>query len=193
MSIFIRKSLLAGILIGLAGALFLSVEQPYVAAFIFSIGLISVILLGCNLYTGKVGYARTPGDVPGLLGMCLLNIIGAGLIGLVTHPIASPAAEAVAAKKLSKPLPQAVISACLCGMLIYLAVELYKRSQNLLTIIIPVFTFVTAGTDHCIANAYYFAAAMTFNLQVFLFLVVCILGNATGSLVISLLAVKEAG
>ena len=56
-----------------------------------------------------------------------------------------------------------------------------------MTIIIPVFTFVAAGTDHCIANAYYFAAAGEFDKYTLLYLIVCVFGNAAGSLIVSFL------
>lgn len=192
MSVFIRKSLLAGILIGIGGFAFLSVNQPFVGAFVFSIGLISVILLKCNLYTGKVGYARKIGEIPSLFIMCIINMLGAVVIGLGTRSLVGTLAENVVSNKLAKSNLQVFISAIICGALIYLAVELYKNVRNLLLIIIPVFVFVATGTDHCIANAYYFAAGATVNLNVVRYVALCIVGNAIGSLIISLLRVREA-
>ena len=189
MSEFFRKSLLAGILIGLGGFAFLSVQNLFVGAFVFSIGLISVIILNCNLYTGKVGYVRKVGKIPRLLLMCVINMLGTVLVGLGTRPIVGEFAEKVVAGKLEKSYLQVFISAIICGALIYLAVELFKRTSNILAIIIPVFVFVACGTDHCIANAYYFAAGFTFSLKVVLYLLICVAGNAVGSLIVSLLKV----
>lgn len=190
MSSFIKKSLLAGILIGLGGFAFLYVKQPFIGAFVFSIGLISVILLRCNLYTGKVGYIRKAKELPTLIGMCVVNLIGAIAVGLGTRPLIGGLAETVVNSKLSKSSVQIFVSAIICGALIYLAVELFKRSGNILTIIIPVFIFVATGTDHCIANAYYFAAGMIVNFEVIKYLMICIVGNAIGSLIVSLLQVN---
>ena len=190
MSVFIRKSLLAGILIGIGGFAFLSVKQPFVGAFVFSIGLISVILLRCNLYTGKVGYVRKAKELPTLIGVCVVNLIGAIAVGLGTRPLIGGLAETVVSSKLSKSSVQIFVSAIICGALIYLAVELFKRSGNILTIIIPVFTFVATGTDHCIANAYYFAAGAMVSFEVVKYLAICIVGNAIGSLIVSLLQVN---
>lgn len=184
---FIRNSILAGLLIGLGGFANLSVDNRYVGAFIFSIGLISVILLNCNLYTGKVGYARKIVDIPRLIVMCVLNVIGAGLLGFATNSIVSSTAQEIMNKKIDRPLIQTFIMAAICGALIYLAVELFKRGHNILLIVIPVFTFVAIGADHCIANAYYFAAGSMYSVKALIYLLICILGNAAGSLVVSLL------
>ncbi len=178
-------------LIGIGGYAFLAVNDRYVGAFVFAVGLISVILLQCNLYTGKVGYARSAGEVPALLVMCLLNMAGAGVTGFVTRGIISSEAENLAKAKLQKPVLNVFVLAVICGALIYLAVEAYKKTQNLLAIIIPVFVFVATGAEHCIADAFYFAAAMSFTADTAVFLAVCIAGNAAGSLVISLLQVRE--
>lgn len=191
MSDFVRKSILAGILIGVGGYAFLAVGNLFVGAFVFSIGLISVILLGCNLYTGKVGYMRSAGMVPNLLFMCLLNMAGAAFLGLLTTPVVRQAAEDAMSAKIQRPFFEVFVRAVICGALIYLAVELYKKTQNILTIIIPVFVFVASGADHCIANAYYFGAAMMFSVDVLVYLIICVVGNAVGSLVISLLQVKN--
>ncbi len=188
---FVRKSILAGILIGLGGYAFLAVNDRFVGAFVFSVGLISVILLKCNLYTGKVGYARSPEEVPGLLIMCLLNMVGAALMGFAARPVVSSEAKALAQAKLQKSPVEIFVLAVMCGALIYLAVEAYKKTQHLLAIIIPVFVFVASGADHCIANAFYFAAAMSFTIETAVYLVICVAGNAVGSLVISLLQVND--
>ena len=55
----IFKSILAGVLIALAGHIYLNCSNKIVGAFLFSIGLIGVIVLKANLYTGKVGYVKS--------------------------------------------------------------------------------------------------------------------------------------
>lgn len=187
----IRKEILAGLLIGIGGFAFLSIGNKYVGAFLFSVGLISVIMLGAFLYTGKVGYVRTVHSATVMIPMCLLNMVGAALFGIVTQPLVRDQAMLSVGNKLTKAPLNVFISAAICGALIYLAVELFKRSKNILTVIIPVFAFVAAGADHCIANAYYFAAAGEFTSDALLYLIICIFGNAVGSLVVSLLQGKS--
>lgn len=184
---FIKNSILAGALIGLGGFVFLSASNPLVGACLFSVGLISVILLRADLYTGKIGYLASVSGIPYLLGMCAFNVIGAVLMGLGTSAVVKPAAEALVLKKLDHSLLQAAVLAFLCGMLIYLAVECYKKTQSILAVVLPVFAFVTSGADHCIANAYYFAAARMISPRITMYMLVCVLCNAFGSLFISFL------
>lgn len=187
----IRKEILAGLLIGIGGFAFLSVDNRYVGAFLFSVGLISVILLGAFLYTGKVGYVRKISDAVKMIPMCFLNMIGSALFGVVTQPLIRDQAALTVGNKFAKTPLNVFISAAICGALIYLAVELFKKSRNILTIILPVFTFVAVGADHCIANSYYFAAAGEYNKYTLTYLIVCIFGNALGALVVSLLQINE--
>lgn len=49
------RSVLAGVMIGLAGVVNLSVDNKFLGAFLFSFGLITVIARGLYLYTGKIG------------------------------------------------------------------------------------------------------------------------------------------
>ena len=52
---YLIKSILAGIMIGIGGTIFLSLEKT-LGAFLFAIGLFMIVTRGYNLYTGKVGY-----------------------------------------------------------------------------------------------------------------------------------------
>ena len=52
----ILKSFLAGVAIALGGYVYLSCENKYVGAFLFSVGLLTVLYFGLNLYTGRIGY-----------------------------------------------------------------------------------------------------------------------------------------
>ena len=71
--------------------------------------------------------------------------------------------------------------------MIYLAVELYKRSKQILLVVMPVMIFILCGFEHCVADVFYFAAAGEISVRAILFIVICVLGNAAGSLAVSLL------
>ena len=47
------KAIMAGILIGIAGLVNLSISVPYLGAFLFSTGLLIICYQQYNLYTGK--------------------------------------------------------------------------------------------------------------------------------------------
>ena len=71
--------------------------------------------------------------------------------------------------------------------MIYLAVELYKREKSIILVIMAIMIFILCGFEHCVANAFYFAAAGTFSLQALVVILICIVGNALGSLFIRFL------
>ena len=50
------KSVLAGIMIGIGGTIYLSIDNKVVGASLFGIGLFMIVIYGFNLYTGKIGY-----------------------------------------------------------------------------------------------------------------------------------------
>lgn len=52
----IRRSIAAGVCIGIGCIAYLSVDNRYVGAFLFSIGLMAVCVFRLNLFTGKVCY-----------------------------------------------------------------------------------------------------------------------------------------
>ena len=54
--IFLINSILAGIMIGIGGTIFLSLENRIIGSFMFAIGLFVIVSNGFNLFTGKVGY-----------------------------------------------------------------------------------------------------------------------------------------
>ncbi len=54
-------------------------------------------------------------------------------------------------------LPSLLILGIFCGMLMYIAVEGYKRTTNPLIVVLPVMAFILCGFEHCIADMFYFA------------------------------------
>ena len=94
------KSILAGICIGIAGTVYLALGGGPVAAILFSIGLIAIVLLDYNLYTGKIGYIQSYKDVPTMILIILGNFIGCLMVGLTCGQDASTIIQA----KLQIPL-----------------------------------------------------------------------------------------
>ena len=50
------SAILAGMLIGMGGTVFLSQSNPVVGSFLFAIGLFTIVVFQLHLFTGKVGY-----------------------------------------------------------------------------------------------------------------------------------------
>lgn len=179
-----KRGILAGLLIGMGGTAFLSVESKALGSFLFAVGLLTVILQKYSLFTGKVGYAHSFCDVIPLAKMLLRNFVGAALAGLLVNGTVSEKAAVLAEAKLEKPLIDVFVAAIFCGILIYAAVELFAKLKHPLSVIMPIMMFILCGFEHCVANTFYFAAAGCFNLRVVWFTLVCIAGNTVGSLAV---------
>ena len=50
------EAVAAGVFIGIAGTVFLSVENRVIGAFLFALGLLAILCFQLKLYTGAVGY-----------------------------------------------------------------------------------------------------------------------------------------
>lgn len=182
----LKKSILAGILIGLGGFAFLSIENKIVGSILFSFGLISIVLLGQKLYTGAIGYAKWS-EWSSMIIILVGNFIGSALMGIVCSPFVNLLSTYIIISKLNMTIPTIFIKSIICGMLIYLAVELYKHKENLLCLILPVVIFILSGAEHCIANIFYCFASSHFDVRMIYFIPICIIGNSIGSIIIKLL------
>lgn len=183
----------AGLLIGIGGTVFLSSPEKVVGAVFFSVALICICAMGYSLYTGKVGfiaYNHKKSDFFNLL-MCLIgNIIGTALAGLCISfalPAVSEASKIICASKLTVSAPAAFIKAVFCGILMYLAVAVYKQKSTFTGILFCVPVFILSGFEHSVANMYYFAVAGMFNFEVCTYIALIVAGNSVGGLLFPLL------
>lgn len=187
------KALLAGIFIGVGGTVYLRSGDALLSPFLFSIGLIGVVLTGSPLYTGRIG------DFPlerNHLGrhiadyalMLLCNLLGAVAVGWITSGYFGFAGRSMEAKLAQTPL-QALALGFGCGMMMYLAVSGYKKTGSLLMLILPVAVFIFCGFDHCIADAFYFASARV--LPAWYYFPMVILGNTLGALFVKGIATAK--
>ena len=184
----ITKSILAGLLISLAGIVYLNCPDKIVGSLLFSLGLISVILLEANLFTGKIGYVNSKQSILDSLLILVFNLVAATIVGLI-YRCGSDAATPIVESKLlvfSETWWLTGLKAIGCGAAIYLSVEGYKKSKSLIPVILGVMTFILAGWNHCIADCFYMAAGSSSALAI-PYLLVVIVGNSIGSLLIRLL------
>ena len=180
---FSLKSILAGILIALAGVIYVNCENKIVGSMLFSIGLIAVILFEANLYTGKIGYLEfnQPNQIPRLLLMLSLNLISAFIVGII-YRYGVNISQAMLSR-YDKSYIRLFLDGMSCGALIYIAVEGYKKCKNILIITLAVMAFILSGAEHCIADAFYYGCS-SFDIKGLLVLVIVILGNTCGSILI---------
>lgn len=181
----ITKSILAGVLIALAGIVYLNCSDKVVGSFLFSFGLCLVIILEANLYTGKVGYIKSVDDLTDVMMMFGINVLSAYLVGLISGmgPMHDSAA-AIVTTKLETEWWITLLKSIGCGICIYGSVEGYKKTKSFIPVILGVMCFILAGFNHVVADAFYIGAARFGSLQ---YLLLAAIGNAIGSILIRLL------
>lgn len=172
---FIR-AVAAGVMIGIAGAVYLAVGPP-LGAILFSLGLILICTRGYNLYTGKIGYIQEPKDAIDMWIYIGGNALGTWLVA-ATQTMST---QSLILSKLEVPLWLTFIKAIGCGILMYLAVDIYKTKQNYWGIITCIPAFILAGFEHSIADMFYIWLGGIYDWRVLEFICIVILGNAIGA------------
>lgn len=190
------KAIYAGIFIGIGGTAYLALDNKVIGSILFSIGLLTICIYNMNLYTGKIGYIieRKKGYITELLITLIGNFIGASLTGLIVRLTRYnnyiDKAKSLVETKLNDNLLSIFILSIFCGILMYIAVNNYKKETNTLSkyilIFFSVIVFILSGFEHCIANIFYFAVSLSINTKVLLYLLIMIIGNSLGSIIISI-------
>ena len=183
----------AGLMIAIGGTVFLSCDNKYVGAALFSVALFCICTKGYSLFTGKIGFipeSHTKEDLSVLFLGLLGNAVSTVLLGLAVSyalPAAGTAAAALCEARLSQEALQTFIRAFFCGVLMYLAVSIYREKNSALGIFLCIPTFILSGFEHSIANMFYFGVSGVLNLESALYILIVLLGNAAGGTVLPFL------
>lgn len=152
-----------------------------VSGCVFPVGLMMVVLLGAELFTGDCLAAMGVMDGKISLGSCarmLLvvyagNFIGGVLVALLVYAsgqmgysggMLGAYAIKVAVGKVNGTFLQGLASGTLCNVLVCAAVLMALCARDvpgkLLSCFFAIMLFVTAGYEHCVANMYYVPMGM---------------------------------
>lgn len=190
------KGIYAGIMIGIGGTIYLSIANQVVGAILFAIGLLTICVYKMSLYTGmigyilenKLGYLKTL--IFTLLGNLLGTIITALLILNTRIANISIRAREMAIIKISDNYLSIFILSVFCGILMYIAVNNFKKGEDsiikYLSIFICVVVFILCGFEHCIANMYYISLAKAWSFKSAISMLLMIFGNSFGAIIMSL-------
>lgn len=151
------------------------------AAVVFPVGLMMVILLGAELFTGDclavmsvLDGKQKIRDIMRLLFIVYIgNFFGATLLAFLVSMSGQLDYSAgmlgaytikVALGKVNISFTQGVVSGILCNILVCAAVLMAMCAKDVTGKIIAIFfsimLFVTAGFEHCVANMYYITAGI---------------------------------
>ena len=184
----------AGVLISVGCTVYLASPNKIVGAILFSIALLATCFRNYSLFTGRIGYIINNHKKEdflvlflGLLGNAVAVVL-CGLLISIALPDVSNIAKVLCESKLeTQSLLQTFIRAIFCGVLMFVAVSTYKENKTIVGILFAIPTFVLAGFEHSIADIGYFAIANMASLEVVLYIVVVLFGNAIGSFILVLL------
>ena len=190
------RAVLAGVMISIGGTIFLTCESKLLGAFLFSFGLYAICAFGLNLYTGKIGYVvdNKPKYLIELLITLIGNVIGTVACGYLLFLTRMgdklrSTASVISEVKLNDNLLSIFILAIFCGIIMYLAVDLFKKLNDFgkyMGIFMGITVFILAGFEHCVANMYYFSAANMWTWKTVLYVLVMVAGNSVGSILLAL-------
>lgn len=196
-------ALLAGVCIALAGFFSASVGGGLTGSVCFCMGLILVVGLGLNLYTGKIGPVTVGAGnwrekIPFLLIVLLGNVAGVftsawGLQWTPKYEAVKKAITTICEGKLALTEEVVFTSAVACGALMWLAVTVAKYDNQVIATLglcLCVICFIETGSNHSIANCFYFAVC-GWSLKAFWYFLIAVLGNTVGA-VLPALAYKYA-
>lgn len=206
-SIFVY-AVLAGICIGLGGAVFLRLKDAFpganvVGALLFTVGLFTICTRGYNLFTGKACYLfdNKPDYLLTLVIIWIGNLTGTVLFACLLRATAlctgetgiHVAAAALVEGKMSSGLLSLFLLGIACNIFIYIAVNGFANNPHelgkYLSLFLGVAAFILAGTEHSIADMFYWAISGTLFAapgKSLLCLLVISLGNVVGGVLFPL-------
>lgn len=175
----VRLSAAASLLIGLGDFVLLKIGEP-LGPVLFSFGLLGVCVLGLNLFTGKCGFLVEDGiKISDLIIILVTNLIFGYALGVIFSLMDQSIVDIANIKVASWGISWSfLLKSIMCGVIMYLAVELYRRGTKL-GILIGVPLFIFCGFQHSIANVITMGVAVEFSWSIIL----CALGNFIGAIV----------
>ena len=161
---FISMSIFAGLLIGTGGLVYLRVGGV-AGAVLFAFGLLCVVMCGAQLFTGKSGFLPYK-DFPKLIAMITLNAVGCAIAAFIASYCSSDALVAnlqtIIDARLTASWHKVVVTSVGTGMIMTLAVY-GARQKHYLPLLFGVPVFILCGLPHCVADAFYYAAALFYD------------------------------
>lgn len=157
------QGVIGGAAISLGGIIYLSMENKVIGAFLFSIGLFSILVFQYGLITGKF-CSMSLKDLLQEWQVWVGNLVGTVATGIIVQftrngqALSQKAAE-ICSTKISDNALSLFILAILCNICIFVAVYGFKTAGSpvigLMAVIFGVMVFILSGFEHCVADMFY--------------------------------------
>ncbi len=173
------KSILAGMFIGIGGTaaikVSVSTHNPFLSAFVFTIGFVLIITLGVQLFTSNslmsFNLLSKEVKIQKVLHNWTLvwfgNLVGTFLVALLVFAANGYTVEGLnymaglVDKKVSLTFQSAILLGIGCNMIIVLTVMLVNATKDytakIIVAVFGVMIFLLSGYEHVVANMYYMA------------------------------------
>ena len=142
----------AAIMISIGGSVFLACgDNRYYGAVFFSVALLSICYLGLYLYTGKIGYLvedHSPKNLATLGVGLFANLAVTFPVGMLVRkmiPNLGERAEQICQAKLEQSFGSTLVRAIFCGVLMYIAVEIFRSKKSPIGVLFGIPVFILAG------------------------------------------------
>ena len=182
------KSVIAGMFIALGCMANLKVGG-HLGAFLFSFGLLSVVLYSAPLYTGRAGFCSTAEDLKYLPLVLLGNVVGTTILSGCAHgcfPEMVDAAKKIVQARMDSPLYAGFFASVLCGFVMTAIVQFTRKQpdgvepRNFLILILGIPLFILSGYWHSIADAFYYGVSGRFDISMLWLYPMTVVGNYLG-------------
>ena len=158
---FILMSIFAGLLIGTGGLVYLRVGG-IAGAVLFAFGLLSVVMCGAQLFTGKSGFLPAR-QIPKLILMLAANAIGCLIAAIIAvyciNTSVQTNLDSIITARQNASWISLLITSSGTGMIMTLAVY-GARKQHYLPLLFGVPVFILCGLPHCVADAFYYSVSI---------------------------------
>lgn len=196
--------ILAGVFITMAAVAFLAAPTSFIGSILFAFGLLTIVNYNFQLFTGVVGYISTQQNRNDYykyslfcLNVWVFNFIGAIITGTLIRytrmsAVLLPKLEVLMKTKCADSFTSLLILGIFCGILMFIAVNTYKRTEafpiaKIVLLFACVVVFILSGYEHCIANMAYISLYGKINPDIIKMLAASSLGNIIGCNLVPLL------
>lgn len=188
------NSFLAALMIVIGCIVYLQVGGIF-GAILFSFALLTICSRGYHLYTGRVGLVSISTGIKlwekflYCVLILLLNFVFTYLFGTFIRNvgIGVEVAQQMCAVKLTKSALETFVDGLLCGVIMYVAVQIFLENKSVFGILIGVPVFIMAGFEHSIADMGYLSIAGYWQQDKAVpFILLVIAGNTLGSIFVAL-------